>query len=339
MFYKYINNNNYNDDNSHPIWIMRQAGRYLPEYREIRKKYKSFLDFCYSVDDAAEVTLQPIRRYNLDAAIIFSDILVIHDALNYEVKFKESVGPLVKFENKINQFDAANFNKHLNPVYEAITKVRSNLDAEKSLIGFAGGVFTLLAYLIEGKTSKTFIKAIEFIRNNKEEYEKLKDLFKEAVILHLKNQIDSGVDTIKIFDSHAGIVPDDLYEEVIIKTTAEIVQSIRSYNDKIVIICFPRGSKKKYYNFAKIVKPDILALDQFFDLSEISNIWEIEGVITQGNINPEVLLKNVKDIAESVKNLKQHIKNHKHIFNLGHGVIKTTNPDNMEFLIKELRKA
>ncbi len=335
MLYKYINNNNY--DKSHPIWIMRQAGRYLPEYREIRKKYKSFLEFCYSVDDAAEVTLQPIRRYDLDAAIIFSDILVIHDALKYIVEFKESVGPLVKFENRINNLNKNEFNKHLTPVYQAIKKVRNNLHKDKSLIGFSGGVFTLLAYLIEGKTSKDFASVIDFIRNNHSDYQKLNNLFKEAVILHLKNQIDSGVDTIKIFDSHAGIVPDDLYHDVIIKTTKEIVEAIRSYNDKIVIICFPRGSKEKYLDFAKIVKPDVLALDQFFDLREITKIWQIKGVITQGNINPEILLKDTKDIAESVKNLKKHIKDHKHIFNLGHGVIKTTNPDNMAFLINELR--
>ena len=335
MLYKYINNNN--NDKSHPIWIMRQAGRYLPEYREIRKKYKNFLEFCYSIDDAAEVTLQPIRRYDLDAAIIFSDILVIHDALNYDVKFKESFGPLVQFENKINKLNISEFNKHLDPVYQAIKKVRKNLHEDKSLIGFSGGVFTLLAYLIEGKTSKDFASVINFIRNNNSDYQKLNNLFKEAVILHLKNQIDSGVDTIKIFDSHAGIVPDDLYNDIIIKTTKDIVESIRSYNDKIVIICFPRGSKSRYFEFAKNVKPDVLALDQFFNLSEIDKIWQIKDVITQGNINPEVLLKNTKDIAESVKILKKHIQNKKHIFNLGHGVIKTTNPENMAFLINELR--
>ena len=173
MFYKYIKERNNNLPN--PIWIMRQAGRYLPEYRAIRKNYSNFLEFCYSVEDAAEVTLQPIKRYNLDAAIIFSDILVILDALGHKVEFKESVGPIVSYDQNIQKvINKDKYNNHLKPVYTALKLVRAKLHSDKSLIGFVGGVFTLLAYLIDGSPSKNYAKAISFIRNNNEEYMSLK---------------------------------------------------------------------------------------------------------------------------------------------------------------------
>jgi uroporphyrinogen decarboxylase len=336
MFYKYIKDKKNIIKN--PIWIMRQAGRYLPEYRAIRKNYPNFLEFCYSKEDAGKVTIQPIKRYDLDAAIIFSDILVILDALNHKVLFKENIGPIIEYNPNFEEIlDVSNYNEFLKPVYKTISRVREDLDSDKSLIGFVGGFFTLLAYLIEGRASKSFTKAFDFVENNNKKYQVLKEVIIQAIITHLKNQIDSGVDTVKIFDSHSGLVPDELYQELVIDPTIRIVNEIREYNNKIVIITFPKGSKDRYFDFAQKVLPDVIALDQYFDLDRIDEIRKIKNIVTQGNIDPEILFKTKDDIRKSVENLKKHTDGHKHIYNLGHGVIKTTDPENMAYLIESFR--
>ncbi len=326
-----------------PIWIMRQAGRYLPEYRKIRQSQDNFLDFCYNPELASKVTLQPIERFDLDAAIIFSDILVIPDALGVDVKFIKGQGPkLSKTSNMqdLSKFKINKVNEFLNPVFENLKLTRQNLASNKTLIGFSGAPFTMACYMVEGGGSKNFDLVKRSMVENEEFFAKLIDILTESVINYLIKQIDSGADIVKIFDSWAGILPYNYYEKWVIEPTEKIIEAVKKAHPKTPIIAFAKNSGTSYINYAKRVKSDVIAIDQNISCEYIKNeLQNEENLIIQGNLDNYILAYGSKDkIKESVDRILENFSEKPFIFNLGHGIIKDTPIENVEFLVKYIRR-
>ena len=337
----FLNSNNKKKEKF--IWFMRQAGRYLPEYRKIRTEVGGFLNLCYSPEKASEVTLQPIDRFDFDAAIIFSDILVILDALGSKVEFIKGEGP--KLYTDIDRFIEENSNlsvieekitNNLENVYKAIEISRRKLDKNKSLIGFSGAFWTLFTYLIEGGGSKIFAKAKDFIYREEEKTNKLKKILSYAISIHLKNQIKAGCDIVKIFDSWAGVLSVSQIDELVIEPTKEILKEVKKEIKKEKIILFPRGIN----NLEKFCKLDfdVIALDYSFDISQAKKLYENYGKITQGNLDPYLLAAaDISKIEKEVLNILKETKDIPHIFNLGHGILPHTPIKNVEKVIKLIR--
>lgn len=322
-----------------PIWLMRQAGRYLPEYKKVRSQTNNFLEFCYNSELASLVTLQPLKRFDLSAAIIFSDILVIPDALGNNVSFTEGVGPRVEYlANAFEQFNERKFLDFLNPVYKAIEITKKDL-GNTPLIGFSGAVWTLFSYLIQGRGSKDYIDAKAFALERKDETKQIVNIFTKAIICHLKAQIRAGCDIVKIFDSWAGILPEELLEEMVIEPTSIIVSEIKREFPHVKIICFPKGLNSYHDTFLDKVKTDCLAVDYSFSLKNVKNIHEKYNIAIQGNLDPAYLLINdLKLLEDQIKRILNEFKEIPHIFNLGHGVTPNSKIDNVEFLVNYCRK-
>jgi len=326
-------------NNNIPIWLMRQAGRYLPEYREVRKNAGSFLDLCYNPELACEVTLQPIRRFDLDAAIIFSDILVIPDAIGVSLVFEEQKGPIlekVQTRDDLKKISIKKDKKKLEKVYQAIRDTRAKLPKEKPLIGFSGAFWTIASYMVEGSISKdlSVIKSIYY--NDKNFFSELMELLVEEISNHLINQVKAGVDLLQIFDSWAGMLINEDYQELVIKPTKAIIEKVKKIYPEIPVICFPRMSGLQYEIFCKEVDCQAISIDQYMPLSWIKN--HNNGKIIQGNLDPLVLLSNSKDLIKNrVDAILEQMAHNKFIFNLGHGVVQKTPPENVEFLVNYIR--
>ena len=323
-----------------PIWIMRQAGRYLPEYLEVRSKTPKFLDLCYNPDLLAKVTMQPIERFDLDAAIIFSDILVILDALKIKVSFEKNHGPIVEKVKKfteIKKFNQIDFENHLSPIYEGIKKTRNLLPKNKPLIGFVGAPWTVATYLIEGEATKTFNLSKDFAYNNEKEFQKIIDLLTEISIIHLKNQIESGVQIVQIFDSWSGVLNEENFNKWVIKPSKIIVENIKKSFPNTAITGFPKGSGIFYKDYIKETKVDIIGLDSNLPLTWIrENIPKT--IITQGMLDPIYLLEKDKGkLKEQILKILYTFDNHNHIFNLGHGILPQTPIENVTILIETIR--
>jgi len=312
---------------------MRQAGRYLPEFREIRAKNLNFIDLCLNSKLSSEITLQPIKRFNLDSAIIFSDILLVPYALGQSVEFIKDHGPsLSKFDLKnFLDNDVISFTQKLHPIYKAIEITRKNLNKKKSLISFIGAPWTLLIYMLEAKN------------NNKVDFEKIKvkefevnlilDKLNEYLCVHIENQINAGADVVQIFDSWAGVLPVKDLPSYCYIPNLKIVEFCKE--KKIPTICFPRGIGKNYKDFNNIVKPDGLNLDY-----EIDPQWakqELRNVVLQGGLDPKTLFLSEKKIKENASRYLSIFNNTPYIFNLGHGLLPETDPDKVDKLIKFYR--
>lgn len=325
-----------------PIWIMRQAGRYLPEYREIRSNVGNFLDLCYNPKLASEVTLQPIRRFDFDAAIIFSDILVIPDALGIKVEFVKNEGPkLRKISTKedLKKLKTQNIKKHLQPVFEALTLTKSRLDKNKSLIGFSGSPWTLACYMIEGGSSKNFDLTKETAIKNEEFFSELIEILTKAIIEYLLLQIKAGADVVKLFDSWAGILPPTQLRKFVIEPAKKIVREIKKLHPQIPIICFPRGIGVMYEEFAAEVDSHGLAVDQNLSVKWIrKNLQEKSDSVIQGNLDNFLLaFGSKKEIEKEVLNIVENLSNRPFIFNLGHGILPETPIENVEMVLKLIR--
>ena len=315
----------YNYINSYKTWFMRQAGRYLPEYMEVRKKYESFVDFCYSTEDVVKVTKQPVERFNLDFGILFSDILIILDALGAKVSFLKNEGPHIEDANNILE---ENFNeKKLENIYSAIKSLNNNLKVP--LIGFIGGPFTVGCYLTQGSKKNDFENTKKILYQNHEMFDKYIKIITKYSIIHLQNQINNGCKIVKIFDSWAGILPYSQYKKYILEPNNEIVSTLKSKNPDVEIICLPKGSGEKYVEFASIVKPDILAIDQFTDINFIKKNISDE-ICLQGNLDPMLLTLPNDIVLDEVKNLITSFKDRKCRFNVGHGLVPETKIDIVE---------
>ncbi|MBM3590262.1 MAG: uroporphyrinogen decarboxylase [Alphaproteobacteria bacterium] len=325
-----------------PIWIMRQAGRYLPEYLATRSKINNFLDLCYNPQLACEVTLQPIRRFDFDSAIIFSDILVIPDALGIKVDFIKNHGPkLAEFDiNKdLAKLKITHINQNLDRVYEAVSLTRSKLQSDKDLIGFCGAPWTLACYMIEGGGSKNFDKVREVAIKNSELFAELILILTDSLKLYLSSQIKAGASVVKIFDSWAGILPPEQIQKWVINPAREIVDFIKQNHPKTPVIYFPKSIGVNYQTFAKQVDSDGLAIDQNIDKLWAQDVLQNSlNKVIQGNLDNFLLaFGDKKQIEDEVKNILNSFANKPFIFNLGHGILPQTPIENVELLLKIIR--
>ncbi len=322
-----------------PIWFMRQAGRYLPEYKKIRKKNENFLDMCFSPTIASEISLQPIKRFDLDFIILFSDILVIPFALDQKVTFKEKIGPVLNIINSkkdLKYSSLKNIMIKLKPVFETLQILKEE-KKNKRLIGFCGGPFTVLTYMIEGGTSTEHLKIRRFLSSRREEMDELIDLLTEVSIEYLRLQILSGADVIQVFDSWAGLLDMENYEEYVMKPSKRIYQEIKKEFPQTPVIFFPRGSGGKLVDFINYVECDAISLDEKFP-QELVGISERKKIILQGNLSPKSLLEGGDKMEQEIRNCMQRFKNNLHIFNLSHGVLPSTPPENIERTIELVRE-
>jgi uroporphyrinogen decarboxylase len=305
---------------------MRQAGRYLPEYRELRESTGSFLDLCYSPSLAAEVTLQPINRFGFDAAIIFSDILVIPDALGQTVSFQEGVGPILDSLKNVNDLESLNRENiidRLSPVYKALQITRRELPKETALIGFAGAPWTIATYMIEGGTSRDFLKTKFWAFSVPEEFDKLINILVGAITEHLIAQVESGADTIQIFDSWAGILPENEFDRWCLKPIEQIVSGVKGKHPSIPIIVFPRLAGERYIRIAEIEGVSAVSLDQTVSLGWAKKSLQSK-VTLQGNLDPVYLLAGGKVMREETARILGAFNSKPFVFNLGHGVLPST---------------
>lgn len=317
-----------------PIWFMRQAGRYLPEYRKLRATTSNFLEFCYHPDKASEATLQPLKRFDLDAAIIFSDILVVPDALGCQVAFKKNEGPVLEVVEKLS--DLSWNQEHLSPVYDAIEKTRENLAPEKTLIGFAGAPWTLACYMIEGKTSKDFQQVRLWSYQHEEEFLALIDLLASSISAHLIAQIKAGADVVKIFDSWAGVLTQDQFVAYSLSPVKKIIAAVRREYPEVPIILFPRGAGQKYQYLNEIKDPYLgIAFDQFSDVQWMS---EAMNHPIQGNLDPIMLATNIEKTLDNAASLMECCKARPFIFNLGHGMLPFTPIEHVERLVSFVKE-
>jgi uroporphyrinogen decarboxylase len=317
-----------------PIWFMRQAGRYLPEYQVIRKKNKNFINFCLNIKDATKVSLQPIERYNLNATIVFSDILLILRAAGQNIKFKENIGPILEnykpevFYNLSNE----DFIKELKNIYKIIKNIRKKLPKEKSLIGFAGAPWTLLVYMINKSSPKGNRKLL--VNLKKEEILKILKRLENLVYIHCKEQILAGADVIQLFDSWAGLIDKKDLKQFCIDPNKNIVKKIKKEFPNKGVVCFPKGIKKNINTFIREVGPDGINLDYDVNLNDLNLN---NNVVFQGGLNPKFLLGSHKRMFKEAKRYLDFFKDRPYIFNLGHGILPQTKPENVKKLVEFVR--
>ena len=321
------------DTNIKPVWIMRQAGRYLPEFREIRRLNPNFINLCLNENLSSEITLQPLKRFNLDAAIIFSDILMLPYGLNQKVKFEKGFGPKLGEVNidEMSKLDEIDFIEKINPVYRAIKKVSTNniIKDKKNTIGFVGAPWTLLVYIINQQSPKQKLKE-NFFKNNFL-INRILLILEKFLKIHIKNQIESGANVIQIFDSWAGLLEEKDLPNYVYSPTLNLVNYVKSLN--IPVICFPREIKN-YKEFCNIVKPDAVSID--YNVNPQKILKEIKIPI-QGGLDPKILLSDKETIKKEAEKYLNIFKDHPYIFNLGHGVLPETDPNMFEYLINTVK--
>jgi uroporphyrinogen decarboxylase len=322
-----------------PIWLMRQAGRYLPEYRAVRAATKSFLEFCYTPDKATEVTLQPIKRFGLDAAIIFSDILVIPDALGQRTWFEEGEGPKLQpltDPAEFGQLSRARLPEHLAPVYQAIRNARAALAAETALLGFAGAPFTLACYMIEGGGSRDFHKVKHWAYSHPDSFGLLIDLLVEAVVDHLGHQVEAGADAVQIFDSWAGILPESQLFRWSLEPMTRIASQLRERHPGTPVIAFPRAVGPAALMYRRPEEFAALSID-----TGIGAHWaarELQPhIVVQGNLDPMMLVTGGAALEEEATRILDKLGHGSFVFNLGHGVVPQTPPDHVARLVEIVR--
>ena len=316
------------------IWFMRQAGRYLPEFRKIRKENKDFIKLCLNSELSSEITLQPIKRFNLDSAIIFSDILMVPYALGQNITFEKNKGPKLsefKSDTLINN-NKENFSQKLSSVYRAIEITRDKLEKNKSLICFIGAPWTLAIYMLGLKKDDNNLDLDKYNSNKKQIYKIIEEL-NIFLCAHIENQINAGADVVQIFDSWAGLIPSKDVKNFCYTPNKRIVDFCK--RKKIPTICFPKGLKENYEAFNNFVKPDGINLDAILDPLWAKN--KLKNVVLQGGLNPKILLKKNKDILEVAKKYLKTFKDIPYIFNLGHGLLPETDPVKVEMLVNFYR--
>ncbi len=313
---------------------MRQAGRYLPEYMALRKEAGSFLDLCYNPDFATEVTLQPIRRFNMDAAILFSDILVIPHALGQDLAFKAGEGPVLTPVNSLKTLEALSMDRlhdHLSPVYQTVSNLSEKLPDNVALIGFAGAPWTVATYMVNGKGSKDQAETRLMAYQDRETFQKIIDLLVISTSEYLIKQVDNGAEALQIFDSWSGTLPADEFIKWCIEPVKKIIENIRAKHPDVPIIGFPKGAGAKLKNFVKKTGVDGVSID-----TSTSTTWAkivIQPLCpVQGNLDPLLLVSGGAKLEKAVYHILDHLKDGPHIFNLGHGIIPQTPPENVKLV-------
>ena len=324
-----------------PIWMMRQAGRYLPEYRATRAEAGDFLSLCYNSDLAAEVTLQPIRRYGFDAAILFADILLLPQALGADLWFVTGEGPRLSTITDqggldqlkpIDEIDAV-----LNPIYETVRILSRELPKETTLIGFAGAPWTVATYMIAGRGTKDQGPAHALMQEQPEVFEGLINILTKATIEYLSKQIEAGAEVVKIFDSWAGSLKGDAFTKYALEPAREITQALKARHPGIPVIAFPREAGNGYIGFAKATGADCVALD-----NSVSAEWAAEHVqvdsCVQGNLASSHMVTGGQDLVDETRRICKAFAGGPHIFNLGHGITPDADPDNVQRMIDAVRE-
>ena len=311
-----------------PIWLMRQAGRYLPEFREIRSKNPDFIKLCLNTNLAQEITLQPLKRFKFDAAIIFSDILMLPYGLDQDVKFKKNFGPILGDLNikKLNKVGDVEFSNKLKPVYKTLKKISKNkLIKGKDLIGFVGAPWTILVYMMNKQSPKKNLSK-DFLKD-KFIIDQLVLIIEKFLKIHIYNQIQNGATIIQIFDSWAGLLEEKELNKYIYKPTLRIVNYVKSLN--VPVICFPRGIKN-YRKYCEVVNPDVINIDYEVDPKKIK---EEINITVQGGLDPKILLTDQENLKKQALKYLDIFKEHPYIFNLGHGVLPETDPNMIGYLV------
>ena len=314
---------------SKPIWFMRQAGRYLPEFRKIRKLNKNFIKLCLDVNLSSKITLQPLKRFDLDAAIIFSDILMVPYGLGQNVTFKKNFGPkLGSLDLKnVNKVKESEYSRKLLPIYKSIKKVtKSKLVCNKDVIGFVGAPWTLLVYMINRCSPKKNLKKNFF--KDKILIKEILKILERFLQIHIKNQIKNGATIIQIFDSWAGLLEYKNLKDYIYDPTLKLVNFTKKF--KVPVICFPREIKD-YEEYCKIINPDVINIDYKINPEEI---LRKTNTVIQGGLDPKILLTDKIKLKTEAKKYLDIFKNHPYIFNLGHGILPKTDPQMLDYLIK-----
>lgn len=322
-----------------PIWMMRQAGRYLPEYQASRKTAGGFLDLCYNPDFAVEVTLQPIRRFGFDASILFSDILVVPHALGRDLRFEEGRGPLMTpiRRDEVSALDTSRFHEHLSPVYETVRRLRRELPAETTLLGFCGAPWTVATYMIAGHGTPDQAPARLFGYSNPEAMDELLETLADCSADYLIRQIEAGADAVQIFDSWSGVLDEASFERYCITPVARIVKNIRAKYPDAPIIGFPKGAGQLYDTYRQKTGVIALGLDWTVPWSQARSL-QAEGAV-QGNLDPMRLVAGGKALDEGVNAILKELGAGPLIFNLGHGITPQTPIAHVERMIELVRSA
>ena len=321
---------------SPPIWFMRQAGRYLPEYRELKSQQKDFLSMCYNPKIASEITLQPIKRFDLDAAIIFADILLLPHNLGIDLTFKENIGPVVEKVTNTSRIKEFKDGGRLDCIYEAIGIVKSKLSRDKALIGFAGSPWTVTTYLLDETNKKDFTGSRSKIYQDTHLVESLIETITIETISYLRNQIKAGADIIQLFDSWSGVLSEDNFEQYVIKPNKRIISEIKKEFPNTPIIGFPKGAGYKYDNYIDNTGIDVIGVDYTVPVNIMKGFQK--KTVVQGNLDPVVLLGKQSDIEKATQELLDKLSGKPFIFNLGHGILPNTPIENVEFLVDYVKK-
>ena len=325
-----------------PIWMMRQAGRYLPEYRATRAEAGDFLSLCYNSDLAAEVTLQPIRRYGFDAAILFADILLLPQALGVDLWFETGEGPRMSTTTTADELAGlratADIHETLNPIYETVRILSRELPRETTLIGFAGAPWTVATYMIAGRGTKDQGPAHALKAENRAVFEGILERLTEATIEYLSKQIEAGAEVVKLFDSWAGSLKGEDFVKYALNPAAKITQALKQRHPGIPVIAFPREAGEGYVGFAKATGADCIAID-----NSVSAEWVAQNVqpdsCVQGNLASSHMVTGGDDLIQETKRIVNALKGGPHIFNLGHGITPDANPDNVQIMINTIRNS
>ena len=324
-----------------PVWMMRQAGRHLPEYLELRARAKDFLDFCYTPSMAAEATLQPIRRYGMDGAILFADILLVLDALGLGVKFEKGVGPIVEQisrADRLAQVPATLAADRLSPVYETVSRVREALPDETTLIGFAGSPWTVGLYAIEGRGKTDKSLAWRWAHGQPDELAGALDYIIDATAHYLERQVQAGADALMLFDSWAEGLPDNIFREVIIAPTVKLVAKLREMGVAVPIIGFPRGAAAMLGEYAEATGVSAMGLDTAAVPTFVNSTLPA-SLPVQGHLDPLLLIEGGQRMETRVRELINAYAERPHIFNLGHGIRPETPIPHVERVVEIIREA
>ncbi|MBB4232496.1 uroporphyrinogen decarboxylase [Rhizobium mongolense] len=321
-----------------PVWLMRQAGRYLPEYRQTRAKAGSFLDLCYSPEHAVEVTLQPIRRYGFDAAILFSDILVIPDAMKRNVRFTEGHGPEMDpiDEAGISRLDAGGVIDYLKPVFETVRRLRAELPEETTLLGFCGAPWTVATYMIAGHGTPDQAPARLFAYQYPKAFERLLTLLADISAEYLVTQIDAGADAVQIFDSWAGVLGEKEFEAFAVKPVARMIAAIKARRPNARVISFAKGAGYLLKTYRHKTGADAIGLDWSVPLEFAAELQK-EGAV-QGNLDPMRVVAGSPALEEGIDEILAHLGGGPLIFNLGHGITPQADPENVRLLVERVRR-
>lgn len=321
-----------------PVWLMRQAGRYLPEYRELRAQKGGFLELAYDSDAATEITIQPIRRFGFDAAILFSDILVVPHAMGQELWFETGEGPRLAprlAQSELNGLTASP--ERLSPVLATVRKVSAALPKETTFLGFAGSPWTVATYMVHGQGSKDQSEARRMAYAEPDRFSALIEAIITTTVDYLSGQINAGVDAVQLFDSWAGSLSPAQFEKWVIAPNAEIVRRLKVLHPDVPIIGFPKGAGGKLAAYAEGTGVDALGLDETID-PHWANRELPNGLPVQGNLDPLVLISGGNDLIKAVENILSAFRNRPHIFNLGHGILPDTPIEHVEHLLSQIRK-